>query len=512
MNEAADIERIAAENAALKQALLAEQKRRKEALLDRQSIIESKDQRIAQLEELIRSLQRKQYGPSSEKNPDQLGLFNEAEEGAAAEPEPTTEVPAHTRKRRGRPALPESLPREEIVYDVAEQDRVCPHDGAVLKPMGFKTSEQLEIIPAQVKVIVHKRAQYACPCCESHVVTANKPAQLLGKSIATAGTLAWVATSKYADALPLYRQCQMLQRAGVELDRTTLAHWMIRCGEAVQPLINRLTEHILEGPIIRMDETPVQVLKEPGKPAQSDSYMWLLSDVDARTVVFRYDPGRGGDVPLDMVSDYRGVLMVDGYGGYNAVCAKNSLIRLSCLAHVRRKFIDAKESAKGRTGKADQALAWIQRLYGIEKQAKDLSADERYALRQRAALPIVNTLEKWLKKSITQVPKGGKLGKAIAYANNHWPNVRHYLADGRYPIDNNLAENAIRPFAVGRKNWLFANSQSGARASANLYSLIQTATRHGLNPHEYLRKVFTALPTATTVEDIDALLPFNIKM
>ena len=512
MNQAAEIERIAAENAALKQALVAEQKRREEVLLDRQPVIESKDQRIAQLEELIRSLQRKQYGPSSEKNPDQLGLFNEAEEDAAVEPEPPTEVPAHKRRRRGRPALPESLPREEIVYDVAEEDRVCPHDGAALKPMGFKTSEQLEIIPAQVKVIVHKRAQYACPCCESHVVTADKPAQLLGKSIATAGTLAWVATSKYADALPLYRQCQMLQRTGIELDRTTLAHWMIRCGDAVQPLINRLTEHILEGPIIRMDETPVQVLKEPGKSAQSESYMWLLSDVEARTVVFRYDAGRSGDVPLDMLTDYRGVLMVDGYKGYNAVCAKNSLTRLGCLAHVRRKFFDAKESSKGRTGKADKALSWIRKLYAIERQISTASPDERYAVRQRDAQPIVEEMGTWLDKSISQVPKGGKLGRAIAYAKNHWPHVQRYLTDGRYPIDNNQAENAIRPFAVGRKNWLFANSQSGARASANLYSLVQTASRHGLNPHEYLRRVFTELPTVITVEDIDALLPFNIEL
>jgi transposase len=261
-----------------------------------------------------------------------------------------------------------------------------------------------------------------------------------------------------------------------------------------------------------MDETPVQVLKEPGKPAQSDSYMWLLSDVDARTVVFRYDAGRSGDVPLDMLGDYQGVLMVDGYRGYNAVCAKNSLTRLGCLAHVRRKFFDARESSKGRTGKADKALSWIQKLYAIERQIRTASPDERYAVRQRDAQPIVDDMGKWLDTSISQVPKGGKLGQAIAYAKNHWPNVQRYLTDGRYPIDNNQAENAIRPFAVGRKNWLFANSQSGARASANLYSLVQTASRHGLNPHEYLRRVFTELPTARTVEDIDALLPFNIEL
>jgi transposase len=322
----------ASETTVLRQELLI-----KQALIEQQSAsIEQRDQRIRQLEELIRSFKQQRFGASSEKlSPDQLGLFNEAEEQFEEAALTETEVKPHTRRSRGRPALPDDLPREEIIYDLDEADKICPRDGAALKLIGEETSEQLEIIPATVKVIRHIRLKYACPCCDQHVATAAKPKQPLGKSIAGPGLLAYIATSKYQDALPLYRQNKIFERLGVNLDRTTLANWMIRCGELVQPLINLMTERILEEPWIHMDETPVQVLKEPGKSAQSKSYMWVLGggSPGQRSVVFRYDPGRSGAVPTAMLDDYQGALMADGYSGYEPVCKVQSLLRLGCWTH-----------------------------------------------------------------------------------------------------------------------------------------------------------------------------------
>ena len=264
----------------------------RQQLLEQEAIIERQSKRIQSLHELLRTLRQSQYGASSEKlSPDQLGLFNEGEEAVESEEPVETEVQGHTRRSRGRPALPEDLPREEIIYDLDDAEKQCPHDGSALEVIGQECSEQLEIIPATVKVLRHVRLKYACPCCEQHVATARKPKQLLGKSIAAPGLLAYVATSKYQDALPLYRQSAIFERLGIDLDRSTLANWMIRCGDAVEPLIDRLTEHILSHPVVQMDETPVQVLKEPGKAAESKSYMWVLGagPPQQRSVIFRYD-------------------------------------------------------------------------------------------------------------------------------------------------------------------------------------------------------------------------------
>jgi len=346
------------------------------------------------------------------------------------------------------------------------------------------------------------------------VVTADKPKQPLGKSIAGPGLLAYISTSKYADALPLYRMCIILSRLRIKLTRSTLAYWMIRCGELVQPLIDLLTERILEHPWVHMDETPVQVLKEPGKRAQSKSYMWVLGAgaPGYRSVIFRYDPGRSGAVPKAMLHGYQGTLMADAYSGYDPVCTIQLLLRLGCWSHARRKFVDAKKvQPKGKIGRADQALAYIQKLYAVERQAKDCTAEQRLRLRQELAVPVMAQLKAWLEKTLPQVPPKSVLGKALHYLDKQWTRLNRYLEDGRYPIDNNFIENAIRPFAIGRKNWLFSNSQAGARASANLYTLIETAKGHGLEPYQYLRQVFIKLPQAKTAQDIEALLPHHFK-
>lgn len=471
-------------------------------------------ERIRQLEEMIRTFQRKSFvGSGEQASAAQLGLFNEAEELVE---EGTSEVAVkpHTRQRRGRPALPPELPREEVVYDLAEADKICPHDGEALERIGEETSEQLDIIPAQVKVIRHVRLKYACPCCKSHVATAAKPAQPLGKSMAAPGLLAYIATAKYVDALPLYRQTQQFARLGVELDRTTLANWMVKCGALVQPLINRLTELILDEPVVSMDETTVQVLKEPDKPAQSASYMWVMGvgPPGQRLRVYHYASSRSGDVPQALLEGFEGALMVDGYSGYNAACKALGVDRLGCWAHARRKFFDAaKLQPKGKTGRPDQALAMIAKLYRVEREAAELEPAHRHQLRQERSRPVIEALEAWLTKTQPRVAPKTKLGEALHYLQAQWPPLVRYLEDGRYPIDNNPIENAIRPFAIGRKNWLFSNSPAGVRASANLYSLIESAKGNGLEPYAYLRHIFKELPLAETVDDIDALLRQAIK-
>ena len=488
----------------------------KAALLVRDSQLTRQNQRIQALEELLRQSRHQRFAPSSEKlDPEQLRLFNEAE----AEDLPDEEVPtapatvsAHTR-RKPRVSIPEHYPRETILYTLPDEARHCPHDGTLLKAIGTEDHEQLEIIPAQVKVIRHCRQRYICPCCEQYHAIADKPKQPIEKSIASPGLLAHIAVQKYADALPLYRQSAIFKRAGIELTRANLANWMIRCGTLVQPLINLLQDHLLEQAVLHMDETPLQVLREPDKTAHSQSYMWVMGHFAKHpAVIFRYAPTRSQVVPKELLSPEVNTLMADGYSGYQSACDEYAITRLGCWAHARRYLVTAKKLQKpGKAGKADQGLAYIQKLYAIERALKDKPPDERYQRRQADAIPILNQLRHWLEKSQSQVLPKSAMGKALTYLNNQWSCLIGYVDDGRYPIDNNPAENAIRPFTVGRKNWLFANSQAGANASANLYSLVETAKANDLNPYEYLREVLTALPNVDTLDDYEKLLPWNIS-
>ena len=296
-----------------------------------------RDQKIIVLTEQIRHLLSRRFGSSSEKTSvDQLGLFNEAEERVAEETEEaeasqeeSVTVEAHKRKKKPRVGIPDHLPREEVIYDLPEEAKFCPHDGTPLKPIGSEDHEQIEIIPAQIKARVHKRLKYACPCCEHHVVTAEKPQQPIEKSIASPGLLAYIATQKYADALPLYRQTELFKRIGIEIDRTNMANWMIKCGVLVQPLINLLIDHLDRQPYIHMDETTLQVLDEPGKTAQSKSYMWVMVGADDKPVrLFHYADSRGQRVPLELLSADNQAIMVDGYEWYQKACDTYGITRL----------------------------------------------------------------------------------------------------------------------------------------------------------------------------------------
>ena len=477
---------------------------------------------ILQLEEYIRNGRRKQFGPSSEKLivGQQPNLFNEAE--AAPEPEVEEAEPESAeaesaqepqpRKRRKAFRIPPELPRMEIEHDLPEAEKVCPHDGTALKRIDSEIHEQLDIIPAQIQVLRHVRHTYACPCCEQYVVTARKPKQPIEKAMVSPRLLAIIATQKYVDGLPLYRQVQGFARLGLELDRTTQANWMMKAGELVQPLINLIHERMLEEPFLHMDETRVQVLKEPGRKAEAQSYMWVMRSVTQPAVLYHYAPTRSGEVPKRLLEGFDGALMVDGYEGYSAVCEAQDLTRLGCWAHARRGFVDVQKTyGKGKTGKADEVLAHIQGLYRIEQEAKDKPADERQALRLERAGPILQRLRQWIDDHKPRIVPKSMLGKAVHYLDHQWCHLVRYLEDGEYPIDNNSAENAIRPFVIGRKNWLFSATPRGADASANLYSLIETAKANGIEPSVYLARVFAELPNANTLEEIEALLPWNLR-
>ena len=476
------------------------------------------DAKVFSLQEQLNLALARRYAASSEKlSPDQIYLFDEAEAVASTDDnaalDEAIEVPAHTRKKRGRKPLPDGLPRVDVVHEITVEQRLCPHDDKPLIEIGAVVSEQLDIVPAKVQVIRHIRKQYACDCGQ-RIQTAPLPAQPIPKSLASPGLLAHITVSKYQDALPLYRQETILQRIGVDIPRATLANWMIKAGTLIQPVINLLRDRLLEYDIVQMDETTVQVLKEPGKSAQSKSYLWLQrgGPPEKPIVLYDYDPSRRQSAPSRLLDGYKGYLQTDGYVDYNQVVAHNGLVHLGCMAHARRKFSEAVK-AQGKSkkaGKAQHGLALIQKLYRVEKQARAFTPDQRHEHRLSHAKPILDRLRHWLDESLPQVPPGMAAGKALNYLNNEWSKLTGYLEDGRLEIDNNLAENAIRPFVIGRKNWLFSDSVVGVKASANLYSLIETAKANELEPYAYLRYLYTHLPRAASVEDIEALLPGNI--
>jgi len=480
------------------------------------------------LEEQIRLLLHKRFGSNSEKyRAEQSDLFNEAEaycddsaeldEAAPIESEAAAEVspPAGASGQRGRKALPAELPRIDIIHDLPESLRQCS-EGHTLVVIGEDISEQLDIIPAKVQVLRHIRKKYACPCCQAGVKTAPMPAQPIPKSNASPALLAYIVTGKFLDALPLYRQSKQFGRIGVHLPRATLANWVIRCGLLSQAMINLLQEHLNTYPIQQMDETIVQVLKEAGRAATSDSYLWVQrgGPPEQPVILFNYSPTRSQAMAEHLLHGFQGILQTDGYVGYPGVCIKHGLRHAGCWAHARRKFDEALKAQKpkgtSKAGKASKALLTIQKLYLIEKEIKGLPAELKLQIRQNKTVPILKTMKEWLDTSLTQVNPSGLTGKALSYLSNQWPTLIMYCEDGRLDIDNNAVERAIRPFVIGRNNWMFSDTVKGVEASANLYSLVETAKANGLEPYRYLRQIFTELPRAQTIEEIERLLPWNV--
>ena len=366
----------------------------------------------------------------------------------------------------------------------------------------------------QVRVLRHIRKRYGCPKGDQAPISAPVPAQVLPKSNASNDLLAMLLVTKYVDGLPLARFEYVLARAGVTVPRQTLARWVIGTAQALQPIANLMRDVLLGHDVIHMDETPVQVLKEPGRAATSKSQMWVQrgGPPGKPVILFEYDPSRAQAVPLRLLEGWKGHLMADGLESYGAIAFCEGVTRLGCWAHARRRFVDAsKVLPAGKRGRAHEALALISKLYAIERDCRELNDTERLAQRQSQSRAVIDELRRWLDQMLSTVPPTSVLGGALGYLHRQWPRLIPYLARGDLPIDNNPAENAIRPFVVGRKAWLFSDTQAGARASALIYSLVETAKANGMEPYLWLRNALRALPTATTVEHFEALLPWNLK-
>lgn len=502
----------------------------KALIAERDTTVTSQRATIAILEEQLRLATHKQFAPSSEKlggfgHPDLF--FNEAET-LGTKPETDAQaaeivVPEHTRERGKRKPIDAALPRRRIEHDIPDAEKMCAC-GCQKTRIGEVISEQLDIEPAKACVLQHVRAKYACRACEGTddsgptVVTAPLPAQPLPKSNCAPGLAAFITVSKYADGLPLYRLEGILARYRISVSRTAMACWMIKLGDLVQPLIDLFNDHVLAYDVLQMDETTVQVLKEEGRAAKDKSFMWVRRGgaPGQPVILFDYAATRAASVPLELLSCYQGFLQSDDYAGYNAAAKRDGVKHVGCLDHARRRFIKAVQAqhtiAGSERGLAPEALKIIRRLYGIEKIARDakMAAEQRHKLRQEKAKPIWDELRAWLDRNLGAAPPQSLTGKAINYLAADWPRLIRYLDDGRVEISNVLCENAIRPFVIGRKNWLFSDTPAGAHASAKLYGIIETAKANGLEPYAYLRLIFAGLPQASTPADIAALLPWNV--
>ncbi len=491
-------------------------------------IICTKDEEIKRLEAENRLLRHSLFGSKSEKlstgDSPQLLLFDMPEPLAEEEEDPDKEitVPSHTRRKRGRKPLPENLPRVEVVHDIPEEEKICAC-GCTLSRIGEDTSEKLDIIPAKIQVVVHIRPKYACKACEGlgddskSVLIAPVPAQIIPKGLATAGLLAYVLVAKFCDALPFYRQEKQFVRLGIDIPRQSMCNWAMKAADACEGIMDLLHKDIRSGPLINADETTVQVLNEPGRSPTQKSYMWVFrgGSPESPVVIYQYQPSRSGDVAELFLDDYEGVVQTDGYAGYNFLDTRDDILHVGCWAHARRKFYEAKKASgnnNNKPGSADKALGMIQQLYRLEKKAKadELDAAGIKIMRQSDAKPILDKMNTWLTKRKVHVPPKSLLGKAINYSLNQWHQLVNYINNGHAGIDNNVAENAIRPFVIGRKNWLFSGTPAGAKASASIYSLIETAKANNLEPYAYLRYLFEKLPT-TTGTDLQHLLPTVLK-
>lgn len=473
--------------------------------------------RNSYLEEQFRLAQQKAFGASSEGHPGQGELFDEAE-SVSLEPETeSTDVGSHSRKKPVRKPLPKSLPRETVVLDLAEDEKVCDCCQGQLHKISEDTAEKLEFIPAQVKVIETIRPKYACRACDKNGTTvqikqASPAPAIIPKGIATPSLLSQIVTSKYQYGLPLYRQESMFSQYGIKLSRKTMADWMIRCAQSLEVIYVLLRQILLQQAVIQADETTLKVVKED----KSTCYMWLYcTGTDSpvpdspipNIVLYDYQRSRSGKCAVEFLDGFSQYLQVDGYQGYEQTQAT----LVGCMAHARRKFMEAKQSqVKGKSGKADMALNQIQQLYAIERRIKDKTPQEKQSIRQEKAVPLLNKLRTWLEKSSLQLPPKSKMGEAVNYSLNQWEKLIRYTEDGRLSIDNNRAERAIKPFVIGRKNWLFSNTASGARASATLYSIIETAKANGLVPFDYLNLLFEELPKRNSGHDLADLLPWEI--
>jgi transposase len=548
---AATLEELRRENELLRTSLRESSQQAELLRAERVELIDQLKQKDRELEDVqhqLQSLLRRYYGRSSEKmDPNQRLLFEDLidksiPEMPAADDAEVPAAPKRQGKGHGRRRLPSNLPREKVIHDLPDEEKPCPCCGKLRHIIGKETDEQLDYIPAKVKVIEHVRLTYGCRQCEKDVspdgpqiVTAPKPLQPIEKGLAAPGLLSYVIVSKYGDHLPMHRLERILQRHGIEIARSTMCDWAAQCADVLRPLYDLMVDEVRHSKVMHTDDTPVKV-QDRGRTQTRTGRFWVyLGDPNHPYTVFAYTPSRSRDGPMEFLRDWgkgeQVYLQADAFGGYDGIYAGEAggnVTEVACWAHARRKFYDAKSSDPAT---AAQALAHIRLLYDVETQAKkeskqaaksaaddeawdrrlhELLAEHRLRLRTEQAVPRLAEFRSWLQSQ--QAERGGPvlpkspMGQAIQYALNQWDALCVYATDGRLNIDNNPSENALRRVAVGRKNWLFAGSDNGGRTAATLFSLIATCERHKVEPLTYFRDVLTRFP-ATPLNELPELLP-----
>ena len=466
-----------------------------------QTVIEKLTHEIAQLK-------RFKFAKRSEQmNPEQASLLDDLIDtdiaAIEAELEALQPAPVSTeaRQKPKRTALPPQFPRTLIHHEPDNSHCPC---GCALKRIGEDVSEKLDYTPGVFTVERHIRGKWVCGQCET-LIQAPVPAQVIDKGIPTAGLLAHVMIAKFADHLPLYRQESIFGRAGLAIPRSTLAQWVGVTGVQLQPLVDALRDVVLGQQVVHADETPVQMLA-PGSKKTHHSYVWAYATSqfsDVAAVAYDFSPSRAGEHARNFLQDWKGKLVCDDFGGYKA-SFELGVTEIGCMAHARRKFYELHATNKSLL--AEQALRYIQLLYEIESEVRDLEPDLRRQVRQEKAVPVMDMLHAWMIAQRDLVPKGSAICRALDYSLKRWAALSRYLSDGAVPIDNNWAENQIRPWALGRKNWLFAGSLRSGKRAAAIMSLIQSARLNGHDPYAYLKDILTRLPTQRSSE-ITELLP-----
>lgn len=502
-------------------------------LQEQSKTVELQKVRIDRLMVSLAQLQKSLYGQSSEKrkyvlgeDPNQISLFNEAEAECnrhAPEPERSSlSVAGHTRKaKRTKEELAADLPVVEVLCELDENELVCKECSGKLRTLGKETvREEIEYIPAQLRILRYIQQSYVCECCEKEtgkatIIKAPTPEPVIKRSLASASTVAHVMYQKYVNGMPLYRQEKDWANQGIGLSRATLAHWIIRsANDWLSPLWETMKSHLLTQDVIHADESVIQVLKEEGKKPSSESRMWVYCSGNTGVspiILFEYQPTRSGEHARRFLEGFHGYLQSDGYSGYEKV---RDVKRCGCWAHLRRKYQESMPKNGATQGSAAAVgFDYCNKLFEIEKDIKELSPEQRKIQRQERSLPVLKAYLAWL--NTVDALKGSKLGEAVTYSVNQWETLERFLEDGRIEISNNRAENALRPFVVGRKGWLFSDTSRGAHASAVVYSIVESAKANGLNVYMYLVHLFTQMPSIDFKKDpalLEDLMPWSSKL
>ncbi len=474
------------------------------------------------LEEKLALALHRQFGRRAENIPDQIELFDSDESDTPEEDSSEKqEIASYKRKKTGRKPLDENLPRKEKIIDIPEYEKTCAC-GTELKKIGEEISEKLHVIPPRIWVERIIRLKYACGNCEGTadedvpaVKIAPPEPSIIPKGIVTPGLLAFLMVNKYVDHLPFYRQEKRFERMGARISRQNMSNWQKKAFDALLPLFELLKTHIKSGPVLQMDETTVQVLNEPGRDNKQKSYMWLArgGPPGQQAVYYEYHLTRASEHAKNFLTGFKGYLQTDGYQGYKTAVEGNPDIHLvGCFAHARRKFFEADKASK-KSKSALEGIKHIKKLYALENdlRSKKLSPEDFLEQRKSKAEPILEKFKQWLDKRAENVLPESALGKAVHYALNQWNYLIRYLESPYLTPDNNASENAIRPFVLGRKNWLFSGNPKGADSSCGMYSLIETAKQNNLNPYDYLHYVFSKVPLINNEQEWDAILPWNLK-